>query len=152
MSQCGKIIGDLNVTGATVVRIDKIGVGWGIVNRGKELKRPFIGINVGESASENNDSASDERFLNLKMELYWNLRDLFERGMIDLDPEDDDLASELCLIRYETRSNGKLKISDKRKDATGKSIASPNRAESLMLAAAPKRLTRGTIELDIEWG
>ena len=151
MKQCGKIIDDLEITGASVVKIDKIGIGWGIVNRGQELNKPFIGINVGEGATED-DSASDERFLNLKMELWWNVRNLFERGLIDLDPNDDDLAAELCTIRYERRSNGKLKISDKRRDENGKIISSPNRAESLMLAAAPKRLTRGVIELEVEWG
>ncbi len=151
MSQTGKIINDLRVTGATAVKIDKIGIGWGIVNRGQELHKPFIGINVGEGASDD-ESSSDERFLNLKAELYWNIRDLFERGMIDLDPEDDDTAAELVGIRYERISSGKLKILDKRKDASGKTIASPNRAEALMLAAAPKRLIRGVVELEIEWG
>lgn len=151
MVQCGIIIDDLDKTGATCVKVDKIGIGWGIVNRGQELRRPFIGVNVGEGATEDG-SASDERFLNLKMELWWNVRNLFERGMIDLDPNDDDLAAELCSIRYERMSNGKTKISPKKKDSKGKTIQSPNRAEALMLATAPKRLTRGVIELEVEWG
>ena len=49
-------------------------------------------------------------------------------------------------------SNGKLKISDKRKDEHGRKIPSPNRAEALMLAAAPKRFSRGVIEVEVEWG
>lgn len=151
MSQCGKIIEDLRQTKASCVKIDKIGIGWGIVNRGQELNKPFIGINVGEGATED-DSSSDERFLNLKAELWWNVRDLFERGLIDIDPDDDDLAGELLSIRYERKSNGKLKIADKRKDANGKVIASPNRAESLMLAAAPQRFVHGITELEVMWG
>jgi hypothetical protein len=151
MSQCGKIIVDLRETKAEVVKIDKIGIGWGVVNRGQELRKPFIGINVGEGATED-DTASDERFLNLKAELWWNVRDLFERGLVDIDAEDEDLAAELCSIRYERMSNGKIKIADKRKDASGRPIPSPNKAEALMLAAAPKRLTRGVIELPIQWG
>jgi hypothetical protein len=62
---------------------------------------------------------------------------MFERGEVDIDADDDDLAAELCSIRFERRSDGKIKISDKRRDASGKIIASPNRAESLMLAYAP---------------
>lgn len=151
MSQCGKIINDLRTTGAARVKIDKIGIGWGVVNRGQELNKPFIGINVGEGASEDSES-SDERFLNLKAELWWNVRDLFERGLIDIDANDDDLAAELLSIRYERRSNGKLKISDKRKDSAGKIVASPNRAESLMLAAAPGRLTKLVTQVEVEWG
>jgi len=151
MSQCGKIIDDLRTTGASCVKVDKIGIGWGIVNRGQELNKPFIGINVGEGATED-DSASDERFANLKAELWWNVRSLFESGLIDIDQYDEDLAAELCGIRYERLSNGKIKISDKRKDSRGKPIPSPNRAEALMLAAAPKRLHRGVVEMEISWG
>jgi hypothetical protein len=151
MSQCGKIIDDLDSTGAERVKIDKIGIGWGVVNRGQELGRPFVGINVGEGATED-DSASDERFLNLKAELWWNVRSLFERGLVDIDPDDDDLAAELCSVRYERMSNGKIKISPKRRDSKGRVIASPNRAEALMLAAAPQRFTRGIRELEIAWG
>lgn len=152
MSQCGKIIEDLHRTGADNVKIDKIGIGWGIVNRGQELNKPFIGVNVGEGASEDEQN-SDERFLNLKAELWWNVRDLFERGLVDLDPDDDDLAAELLSIRYERRSNGKIKILDKRKDANGKLIVSPNRAEALMLAAAPTKDIGGmTGEVEVEWG
>lgn len=151
MKQTGILITDLAETGAECVKVDKIGIGWGIVNRGQELNKPFIGINVGEGATED-DSSSDERFANLKAELWWNVRDLFERGMVDIDPDDDDLAAELCSIRYERMSNGKIKILPKRKGAKGETIPSPNRAEALMLAAAPKRLGRGVITREIEWG
>jgi hypothetical protein len=151
MSQCGKIIDDLITTGASCVKIDKIGIGWGIVNRGQELNHPFIGINVGEGATDD-DKSSDERFLNLKAELWWNVRDLFERGLIDIDPKDEDLAAELCSIRYERMSNGKIKISPKKKDSRGKTIASPNRAESLMLAAAPKRYHKIIKQREVLWG
>lgn len=151
MVQCGIICDDLLRTNATCVKVDKIGIGWGIVNRGREMGKPFIGINVGEGATDN-ATASDERFLNLKMELWWNVRGLFERGLIDIDPDDEDLAAELAGIRYERLSSGKMKIADKRRDAKGKTIASPNRAEALMLAAAPPRYTRGIVQHEIELG
>lgn len=151
MSQTGKIINDLAITGATRVKVDKIGIGWGVVNRGQELKKPFVGINVGEGASEDNE-ASDERFLNLKAELWWNVRDLFERGMVDLDQDDDDLAAELLTIRYERQSSGKIKIMDKRKDAQGKPLPSPNRAESLMLAAAQPSKVHKVKQIPVKWG
>jgi hypothetical protein len=151
MSQCGKIIDDIQVTGARCAKIDKIGIGWGIVNRGQELGQPFIGINVGEGATED-DTTSDERFANLKAELWWYVRNLFEGGKVDIDAFDDDLAAELCSIRYERTSSGKIKIMDKRKDEKGKKIASPNRAESLMLAAAPPQLVPQVSQLEVAWG
>lgn len=149
MSQCGKVIGDMNDTGATAVKVDKLGIGWGMVNRGKELKHPFFGINVGEGATED-EEASDERFVNLRAQLCWNVRNLFERGEIDIDPADDDLAAELASVRYTRRSDGKIMILDKRKDANNRTIASPNRFESLMLAAAPVPLEE-TDEVGYVW-
>lgn len=145
MSQCGKIIVDIRETGATVAKIDKIGIGWGIVDRGKELNQPFVGINVGEGASEpppeSEEHSNDERFLNLKAELWWSVRDSFESGNIDIEDENtpygEDLAAELSNVRYKRLSNGKIQILDKRKDEHGNTVVSPNHAESLMLAHAP---------------
>lgn len=151
MKQCGILIDQLINTGATSVKVDKIGIGWGIVNRGQELNHPFIGINVGEGATDD-DVSSDERFYNLKAELYWNLRTYFEQGLVDIDENDDDLAAELVSIRYERTSNGKIKIAPKKRDSKGMVIPSPNKAESVMLAAAPPRFTRSVVEREIMWG
>lgn len=141
MLQCGMVVNDLEEERAVAAKIDKIGIGWGMVNRGVELGKPFYGINVGESPSDDDETATDDRFANLKAELYWNLRDLFERGMIDIEGEDtpygEDLAAELAGIRWERNSKGKIKISDKKKDENGHAIPSPNKAEALMLAASP---------------
>ena len=143
MKTTGNLIAEAKEHGAQVVKVDKIGIGWGVVNRGEELykEKPyayprFVGINVGEAPDED-AQASDDRFANLKAQLYWNLRDLFERGDIDIDAEDQDLAAELAGITWERTSNGKIKIGDKRKGPDGKPLPSPNRAEALMLAAAP---------------
>lgn len=158
MSQCGKIIEDLRATGATVAKIDKIGIGWGIVNRGQELKQPFVGINVGEGVGDvppdSPEASDDERFANLKAKLYWDLRTKFEHGQIDIDEKDEDLAAQLCSIRFERTSTGKIKIADKKKNAKGKQIQSPNRAEALMLAAATvptKHVQGGVLAGKVTW-
>lgn len=154
MKQCGMLVEDMKEVNATLVKVDKIGIGWGVVNRGQELKLPFVGINVGESATDTvegtEEDANDDRFENLKAELYWGVRELFERGLVDIDPLDDDLAGQLAGIRYERTSKGRIKISDKRKDARGHPIPSPNRAEAFMLAASnpPQR----ELEYEPTWG
>lgn len=145
MSQCGKVINDLRETGASLAKIDKIGIGWGMVNRGVELNHPFVGINVGEGPTEpppdSEEASDDERFMNKKAEFWWGVRETFERGDIDIEddstPFGEDLAADLCNVRYQRMSNGKIKILDKRKDADGKVVMSPNLGESLMLAHAP---------------
>jgi len=145
MSQCGKVIDDLRRTGASLAKIDKIGIGWGMVDRGVELGHPFIGINVGEGPTEpppgSEEASEDERFLNKRAEFWWGVRETFERGDIDIEddttPYGEDLAAELSSVRYQRMSNGKIKILDKRKDDKGQAQASPNHAEALMLAHCP---------------
>lgn len=145
MSQCGKVIDDLRQTGATVAKVDKIGIGWGIVDRGKELNKPIVGINVGEGPTEpppgSEEASEDDRFLNKRAEFWWGVREAFESGDIDIEDEStpygEDLAADLCNVRYERQSSGKIKILDKRKDAQGHAVSSPNLGESLMLAHAP---------------
>lgn len=140
METCGNVIADLIETGAEVAQVDMIGIGWGLVNRGKELRHPFVGVNVSKSAlvDENSEEAeaTDERFMNLKAQLCWHVRELFEAGLIDLDPDDEELAAQLLGIRWKRNSKGKIQILDKRRDDQGRKIASPNRAEALVLASA----------------
>ncbi len=61
------------------------------------------------------------------------MRNEFETGAIDLDPQDEELASQLADVRYERGSKGTLKIESK-EDAKARGVASPNRAEALMLS------------------
>ena len=133
MSTCGNVIADLERWRATSAKIDEIGIGRGIVNRGTELNKPFIGINVGAGAK--NPAA----FMNLRAELWWNIRERFESGEIDIDPADDDLAAELCALRYHRTSSGKIQIESK-DQAKKRGYGSPNRADALMLAfASPEK-------------
>jgi hypothetical protein len=129
MQTCGKVIEERKGCGAVRVQIDKIGIGAGVVSRGVELHEPFVGINVGEAAIDS------ERFLNLRAEYYWALRERFEAGDVDLDPSDKQLASELCSIRFKRTSRGQIQIESK-EDMKRRGIPSPNRAEAVMLAFA----------------
>jgi hypothetical protein len=129
METCGKVIELLEETGAELVNVDEIGIGKGISDRGKELLKPFVGINVGRAAFD------QEHFVNLRAELYWNVRVRFEEGTIDLDELDEDTAGELLELRYKRLSNGKIQIESK-EDMKKRGVPSPNRAEALMLSLA----------------
>jgi hypothetical protein len=41
-----------------------------------------------------------ERFVNARAEDYWTLRERFEQGEIDIDPDDDKLAAQLGSIKW----------------------------------------------------
>jgi hypothetical protein len=72
-----------------------------------ELRLPVTPYNGGEAAIDK------ERFLNARAEDYWTLRELFENGEIDIDPDDDKLAAQLGSIKWGIDSRGRIKIESK---------------------------------------
>jgi hypothetical protein len=102
--------------------IDSIGVGAGVYSRLTEMKHKTNSIRVGESPR---DSFNSKRFMNLKSQRWWHVRELFEKDLIHI-PNNPKLISQLSQMRYEFTALSKIKI----KDPEGKS---PDYADSLML-------------------
>jgi hypothetical protein len=57
------------------------------LDRLAELDLPVVPYNGGEAPIDK------ERFVNARAEDYWTLRERFEQGEIDIDPDDDELAA-----------------------------------------------------------
>lgn len=143
MATCGKVVDHLRSTGAVRAKVDVIGIGRGVVDRGKEQNLPFVGVNVSMAPSQEPDIAAriaakklGTNFANQRAEFYWHLRTLFETGDIDIDPLDEALAAELVEIRFFRTSKGAIQVESK-KDMLSRGVPSPNRADALMLAHAP---------------
>lgn len=132
MVTTGYIAQALDDTGATCARVDVIGIGHGVVDRGKELGKPFIGVNVASAP----DPQFSNRFANLRAQYYWGLRQRFQDGAIVLDPADEVLAAQLSSMRYFVNSSGKTQIESKA-EMKKRGLPSPDRADALMLAYAP---------------
>lgn len=137
MVSCGNLLHDLKKTGATRAKVDYIGIGRGLVDRAKEQKAPVLGINVGEGAIDK------ESFQNLRAEGYWNLRERFIEGNIDIDEQDEDLAAQLVDLKYKRSSSGKILIEGK-DEIKRRGKPSPDEADSVMLAflVPPERGTQ----------
>lgn len=133
MATCGNVIRDLNRVGATLAKVDNVGIGAGLVHRAHELKRnkkirhTFRGVNVGKEPSNKSE------FLNLRAEAWWQVRERFERGDIDIDPRDDELATQLADIRLKPRSDGLIQIESK-EDMKKRGRSSPDDADSVLLS------------------
>jgi len=130
MALCGAVIHALGETGATMVKVDVIGVGAGVYDRCREQGKPVAPINVAEAPRDT------ERFANLRAELYWNLRELLRDGQMALPP-DDDLAGQLASIKYKFDSRGRILIESK-EDMRKRGLSSPDHADALALAFAPE--------------
>jgi len=121
----GWAIGKIMDYEPSIVFIDRIGVGWGIEgNLRSRTNVRVIGVNVAEVPS------ISERFYRLRDELWWKVRELFEKRAISI-PNDDELIGELSIIKY-SEPDGKIKVESK-KDLKRRGVASPNKADALCL-------------------
>lgn len=111
------------------VFIDSIGIGAGTVDRVIEMGyNNVIGVNVARHANDR------DKFGNLRAELWHEMREWFLQDMPVSIPDDPELQKELCGLGFHYRT-GKLMIESK-DDAKKRGMASPNKADSLMLTFA----------------
>ena len=129
MKSCGLLLSELALHGALVAKVDEVGIGRGVADRGKEAGKPVRGVNVGLPAS------NPEAFANLRAEGYWALRERFRDGDIALEagPETEDLVAQLVDLRYTRTSRGQIQIESKQ-DIRRRGKPSPDEADALMLA------------------
>lgn len=113
--------------GPFTIRVDGVGVGGGVVDQLAEQGWPVIDMQAGSRAMDS------ERFVNARAEWYWGLRERFEQGDIDIDPDDDDLAAQLGALKYKYTSRGQVQIESK-DEMRKRGLPSPDRADGLMLA------------------
>lgn len=99
---------DFESENGDILRVDNIGIGWAVY--GGLFDR--LGSKV-ESADSRRQASNTDKFYNKRAEMYWTLREKFEKGLISI-PDDPDLIDELSVIRA-TYDNGKVKIIEKKK-------------------------------------
>lgn len=129
METAGRVRRTLKDTGATLAAIDTVGVGAGVYDRLVELGAPVQEMQAGQGA------ADGEHFANKRAEWYWGLRQRFEDGDIDIDADDDELASQLLSVKYRTNSRGQILLESK-DDMRKRGVPSPDRADAIAMAFA----------------
>jgi hypothetical protein len=128
----------------TRVKIDSIGIGWGIAGRIKELSSRH------NSSSQTTHSAEvvpvnfasrpspgkERKYLNKRAEVWWEIgRENSRMQTWDLSTVDEDVIAELTTPRYELLdSYGKIKIEPKEEIRKRLDGASPDKADALLLA------------------
>ncbi len=129
MQVAGQVIELVRRHEVAVVFVDGAGVGGGVVDRLRELGQPVVDVQVGGSARH------PERFVNLRAELFWGLRDRFRRNAIAI-PDDPELAGQLVALKYDYDSAGRVKIEGK-PEMRSRGMRSPDKADALALAFMP---------------
>ena len=97
------------------------------------VSHPTTGRGSTEDGDRTAGSRRAQRFLNLRAQMLWHLRELLEDGKVALPP-DEKLADELCAIRWTVMSAGKIQIeaNDELRSRLGRS---PDRADAVAMAS-----------------
>ena len=106
--------------------VDEGGLGAGVVDRLRELRAPVHGVQFGGKARQSG------RFANMRAELFWELRRLFNDNLIAIPP-DEELISQLLGLRYDVTSAGQVKMESK-SSLRRRGLRSPDKADALALA------------------
>lgn len=124
-------------TGATSVKIDSIGIGWGLIGELRNMRARGLhtadvhAVNVGEAARQ------PLRFANLRSELWWEVGRLgFEQRLVDVSTMDnaDTTIAELCWPLYDIDPKGRIRVESKDDIRKRQSGQSPDHADSWLLA------------------
>lgn len=100
---------DIDTDSPDVFRVDTIGIGWAVEGDLRSKKGPIV-----EAADVRRNADNPERFHNKRAEMYWTLRELFEKGAIDI-PDDSNLKDQIAATRYDFDDRGRIKIIEKKK-------------------------------------
>lgn len=165
MRTVGLLCEKLREWGIQRVKIDSIGIGWGIYGRIKELsskhnvsgmtshEAEVVPVNFGSKPTP----GRERKYLNKRAEVWWEVgRENSRLQTWDLSNVDEDVINELTAPRYTLLdSYGKIKIEPKDEIRKRLEGASPDKADALLLAFIESRvggdfssavsLTQGTL-------
>jgi hypothetical protein len=147
MQQVGEVVKIINDTDATSVKVDVIGIGWGVAGRLEELRKEgthkarIVKVNVGAA------SMRPARFPKLRDQLWWEVgRQLSEDGAWDLSACDEALVAQLTAPKYAPDSAGRIKVEPKAETRV-RIGRSPDDADALLLAFYAGNVQTATIHI-----
>ena len=131
MDAVGKIIGVIQETGAKVVKVDVIGIGWGVVGRLVEQRElhgaEIVPVNTGRK------STRPDRFPKLRDEIWWDFRIALQDQAFDLTEMDEQTVGQLIAPKFKHDSMGRRKVESK--DDTKKRLGrSPDQGDACLMA------------------
>lgn len=127
--------------GRIYVNIDDTGLGGGVTDRLREVKREqklhrlyVIPINAAEKIETDTKAGKDaaEHYNNLTTHMWATIKELLENKEIEIE-NDDETFAQLSTRKYFLASNGKLELESK-KEMKKRGLDSPDRADSAALS------------------
>lgn len=132
MQAVGRLKHIIELWGVTKVKIDVIGIGWGLAGTLREnLKESGVSVEGVNFAAK---STQPKKYVNIRAEAYWNGRTLSRDKKWSLANLKEEHVDELTCARYEIKdSNGKIQVESK--DEIKKRLGrSPDVSDAILLA------------------
>lgn len=108
------------------VWIDADGIGGGVYDNCAALGKNVHAFYGSHAATR------PHRFKNRRSEMYWLARIAFQDGLVDIDPEDLDLAAQLGNIKWR-EDNGRIRVETK-EEMLARGVPSPDRADAFVMS------------------
>ena len=106
--------------------VDEIGVGAGVVDRLREMKKEVVSVNNASKAED------ESKYYNRRAEIYARAAEDIQQGLVEIDEADIDLIEQLSWARYKSvKSNGKLLVESK-EDIKKRYGRSPDNADAFV--------------------
>lgn len=127
--------------GRIYVNIDDTGLGGGVTDRLREIKREqglrrmfIIPINAAEKIETDTYAGKEaaEHYNNLTTHMWATLKDLLENKDLEIE-DDDETFAQLSSRKYRMASNGKLEL-ERKEDMKKRGLDSPDRADAAALS------------------
>ncbi len=112
MATTGYVVSKLSTGGTAVV--DVIGIGAGVVDRLREMKRNVVAFNA-SARSMLKDRSGELMFLNERAAMWWRMRESLDPASdakLALPP-DDELVGDLTAPRWTVNSSGRIQVEGK---------------------------------------
>lgn len=132
------VLAAIRETGATAVKVDSIGVGFGVIGELRNAARrgehgaAIRAVNVAAASSR------PDRYLNLRAELWWEIgRNQSAERAWDLSEMEnaDATVAQLLEPRWDLDPRGRIRV-EKKEDVISRLGRSPDNADALLLAFA----------------
>ena len=135
-------------TGAVPIKVDDGGVGGGVVDKLRELKKDYpalygwmnvIAVHFGQPTKHKYYHDTTTYMMSVIRDLISNVDDDGNENEVELIlPNDSDLVGQLSCRKYGFHSNGKQKVESK-KDMKDRGLASPDEADCMLLVCLPTK-------------
>ena len=109
MDTAGRLAALRKRTGATLIGVDSIGIGAGIVDALHDLGEPVFPIN---SSNKPTRETLAKRYLNIRSQMWMEAGEKFSMGKVAITNPDPVMTGQLATVKFEFK-NGKMQVQSK---------------------------------------